>query len=81
MLKIEKNVPIPSKKSKMIVDTILSMEEGDSLFISYDEFNKTDVINGIANARTRIIANSLKIKSERQIDGTRIWIYKSNLKK
>lgn len=78
MLQIEKNVPIPPKKSKMIVDTILSMEEGDSLFISYDEFNKTDVINGIANARLRIMGKGLKIKSERQIEGTRIWIYKSN---
>lgn len=76
MLKIEKNVPITPKKSKVIVDTILTMEDGDSLFISYNEFNKTDITNGIANARLRIMAKALKIKSEKQVDGTRIWIYR-----
>lgn len=75
MLKIEKNVPIPPKKSKIIVGTILTMEDGDSLFISYDEFNKTDIGNAINNARLRIAGKGLKIKSQKQSSGTRIWIY------
>lgn len=78
MLKIEKNIPIQKKVTSEIVETILMMEEGDSLFLSYEAFTKTDITNSLANGRIRIQWKGLKLKSCKEINGLRIWAYNPN---
>ena len=74
-LKVERNVPYPKDASKELVNAILALKKGDSVFLGYDEFNKTTIQNSIANSRIRLLSKGLKMKSVGDINGKRIWIF------
>lgn len=78
-LKIEKNIPYPINKHKELVKDLISLEEGDSTYLKYKDFNKTLVINCIANARTLIASKGLCFKTIGDEDGRRIWVFKKRL--
>ena len=75
-LTIEKNIPFPKNSNKELVNALLELEDGDSVFLSYDVYNKTTVSNCLANARMRIAAKGLSIKTIGTKEGRRIWAFK-----
>ena len=72
-LKIEKDIPLFNKPSKELVNVLLQMKDGDSLFVSYDEFPKSLYHSCIASARIRGIANNIKYVTRGTTGGVRVW--------
>jgi hypothetical protein len=79
MLSIERNIPFPKKQSKELVNFLISLNDGDSVFLNYEDFNKTVVNNSIACARIRILSKGLSIRTVGQSNGRRVWAFKRNL--
>ena len=76
MIKIEKNIPYPTSKRKQLMNDLMTMTEGDSALLSYDELTKTTISNCIANARLRMAGKGLHIKTLSENNGLRIWVFK-----
>lgn len=74
-LKVERNIPFPKKTASELVNFILNLNDGDSIYLKYDEFNKTIITNCLANVRVRIAAKGLMIKSLGDNDGRRVWVF------
>lgn len=75
-IKIEKGIPHPIDHKKPLIDLILSMEDGDSIYISYQDFTRTDASNCIANARARILSKGMSLKTVGDANGKRVWAFK-----
>lgn len=73
---IEKNVPFPKITSKELVNALFNLKEGDCVFLSYEDFNKTLVLNCIASARIRISSKGLCFKTIGEEKGRRLWVFK-----
>jgi hypothetical protein len=75
-LKVESNVPFPKKINKELVDALVSLNEGDSVFLNYEQFNRTIISNCVASARIRILAKGLCFKTIGEENGRRVWVFK-----
>lgn len=76
-IKIEKDIPFPHKRTKELTASIVSLNEGESIYISFSEYSKTESSNCIASARLRIMARGLIIKSLHDGKGRRVWCFKN----
>lgn len=75
-LQIEKNVPIYNKPTKDLINLILSMQDGDSLFIPLTDYDKSKTRSCIANARFHLKGLNLKLITRTEPLGTRVWVVK-----
>lgn len=75
-IKIERNIPIPNDKSKELVRDLLTLKDGDSAYITYDEYSKTVISNCVSNARLQLYGIGLMMKSISDSNGRRVWVTK-----
>ncbi len=77
-LKIERDIPFPNHTGKELVSTLMTLKDGDSVYLDYQQFTKTIVLNAIANVRNRMIAKGVCLKTVAERDGKRVWCLKNN---
>lgn len=76
--KIEKGVPIPSSLYSDLLNTLLVMGDGDSVFVSIEIMPISYVRSCLGNSRLRMKNrdNGFAIKSVSDITGIRVWCIK-----
>lgn len=75
-IKIEKGIPYQKNNTTEIIDVIRKMSPGDSVYLLYNVFNKTEVKNAVASARIRVIKLGLCLKVNSDFSGMRVWAFK-----
>lgn len=76
-LKIETGIPIPNNKSKELSQALSEMKDGQSVYLSYEEFTKTEISNCISSARLRLLGRGLSLRTIGNSNGRRVWVFKN----
>lgn len=77
-LKIEKNIPIPNRINKELSNALISLNEGDSVYLKFSEFTRSSMDSCIANARQRIMGKGLCLTMMSDKEGRRVWAVKKD---
>lgn len=76
-LVVIRNLP-PENKKRELVNALMKLNHGDSTYLSYSEYTKTNIGNCIASARIRIGERKIVLRTQADKGGRIIWAYDAN---
>jgi hypothetical protein len=57
-----------------LINLLLELNEFESVFLSYNNYQKNTINNAVYNARIKLLSKGLKLNSRSQSDGKIIWV-------
>lgn len=77
-LEIQDGIPFRKEDSMALIKAIMSLKDGQSVYIDYSEYNKTKINNALCSARIRVMGKNIKLKTLQEGNGRRIWAFKND---
>ena len=70
----KKQCNIPKIKPLDLISLLLELNEFESVFLSYTNYQKNTINNAVYNARIKLLSKGLKLNSRSQSDGKIVWV-------